>query len=241
MKFIIAWKTTPVLISSLLLTATQARKMKTFDGTGFSVEGNLELDESLGGGDNADIIGAHLHTGMANVNGPVNIIFCGGSPLPEVLAINGPCSNSDEWESPTSMGGWANGANNDTAVELVNLLPLGAPTTPEEFMSALDICSSISCEVYFNIHTAYSFAQNPGAGLARGKLEPTDCPSTKPVGAKCWTGDINSANTNDVPAVTNKLPSNAGSVTDLLVTYIGDEKKPKKGNKKGKNEKKKNK
>lgn len=213
-----------------------------FDGTGFSVEGNLVLNTSLGlGGVNADIIGAHLHTGRDNVNGPVNIIFCGGSPLPEVLAINGQCSKSDEWESPTSKGGWANGANNDTAVEGQTLLPFGAPTTPEEFFTALTACSSINCEVYFNIHTAYSFQKNPGAGLARGKLAPTDCPSTKPVGSLCWTGDINSDNTNDVTDLANKLPANAGSVTDLLVTYIGDEKKSKKSSKKGKKEKKKNK
>ena len=35
-----------------------------------------------------DVIGAHLHTGSANTNGPVAVIFCGVAPLP---SMNGAC------------------------------------------------------------------------------------------------------------------------------------------------------
>ena len=42
-----------------------------------------------------EIIGAHLHTGSAATNGPVNIIFCGGAPLPGILGENGPCTVTD--------------------------------------------------------------------------------------------------------------------------------------------------
>ena len=34
------------------------------------------------------MIGAHLHTGSANTNGPVAVIFCGVAPLP---SMNGAC------------------------------------------------------------------------------------------------------------------------------------------------------
>ena len=40
---------------------------------------------------NSDIIGAHLHTGSAATNGPVNIVFCGSSPLPAPIVLNGAC------------------------------------------------------------------------------------------------------------------------------------------------------
>ena len=43
---------------------------------------------------NSDIIGAHLHTGSDVKNGPVNIVFCGSSPLPPPLQLHGACLTS---------------------------------------------------------------------------------------------------------------------------------------------------
>lgn len=210
-----------------------AMKME-MEGSGFSAEGMVDLDNTLEG--NLEIIGAHLHTGSMTVNGPVNIIFCGGAPLPGILGMNGECNdlsnqeimrnmNAAHWESMTSMGAWENGANGATAVDGADTLADGAATTYDTFMEALDMCTSDDpdmCDVYFNIHTNYSFAYNEGAyGLARGQLVPTDCPSHKPDGAKCWTATVTSENTNMVDGLPNMLPNDAGMVRDLLITYTG--------------------
>jgi len=200
------------------------------EGTGFSAEGTVVLDNTLNG--NLEIIGAHLHTGKSNVNGPANIIFCGGAPLPGVLGINGECNdlfdqrmdgnmNMAGWEALTSKGAWSDGANKDTDVAGSNSLEDGSATTYNEFMTALHECDEYECNVYFNIHTNYSFAENPGYGLARGQLLPKDCPESKPDGSKCFGGTITTEHTNEVDGLTNKLPVNAGEVTDLLITYMG--------------------
>mmetsp|Transcript_29561 Transcript_29561/g.98056 ORF Transcript_29561/g.98056 Transcript_29561/m.98056 type:complete len:235 (-) Transcript_29561:325-1029(-) len=66
---------------------------------------HVHLDTSLHG--NQDIVGAHLHTGSATVNGPVNIVFCGGPPLPGLLftktkgVTNMACSMYEH-----TLGGW---------------------------------------------------------------------------------------------------------------------------------------
>jgi hypothetical protein len=100
----------------------------------------------------------------------------------------------------------------------------GAATTYSAFMTALDGCTSDICDVYFNLHTNYSFSVNPGVGLARGQLEPTDCPDDKPDGMKCFGATVTSEKTNEVPGVT-PLADNAGEVTpisgDVLITYMG--------------------
>jgi hypothetical protein len=225
-----------------VLTATSNVVVHAMDagmeGTGFSAEGTVKLDNNLPG--NLDIIGAHLHTGSATVNGPVNIVLCGGSPLPDLLAINGECNDLQnqrterntvsvtDWEALTSKGAWMNTANDATSVANVTTLADGAPTTYESFMTALNECTKDNCDVYFNIHTNYSFAENAGAfGLARGQLVPVDCPSDKPERAKCFGGTVTSENTNKVKGLTNQLPSDAGEVLpiagDVLVTYIGDD------------------
>ena len=56
---------------------------------GLYATGIIDFDSTLEG--NTDIIGAHLHTGSSTTNGPVNVIFCGSAPLPDVLTIDGPC------------------------------------------------------------------------------------------------------------------------------------------------------
>ena len=211
------------------------QKLKSEYNAGFSASGTVDLDNALE--NNLQIIGAHLHTGSMTVNGPVDIIFCGGPPLPGVLGINGECDdlsdqalkangmmNTAHWEATTSKGAWEDGANKATSVDGAKSLADGAATTYDTFMEALDECTgeADSCDVYFNIHTNYSVAYNEGAyGLARGQLVPTDCPSDKPDGAKCWTATVTSDNTNMVDGIPNQLPANAGMVGDLLVTYTG--------------------
>ena len=114
------------------------------------------------------------------------------------------------WKAPSSMGAWSGGGNNDTA------------TTYETFMTALGECNENECNVYFNIHTNYSFVENPGYGLARGQLVPKDCPESKPDGAKCFGGNITTVHTNEVDGLANQLPATAGEVADVLITYTGD-------------------
>jgi len=60
-----------------------------FGETDFTLFAELNYDTSIQF--NADVIGAHLHTGLDTINGPVNIIFCGSSPLPASLLRDGAC------------------------------------------------------------------------------------------------------------------------------------------------------
>ena len=56
--------------SALAALATDGK-----EGSGFTVEAKISTDNKLLG--NTAIIGAHLHTGDATTNGPVNIVYCG--------------------------------------------------------------------------------------------------------------------------------------------------------------------
>jgi hypothetical protein len=210
------------------------------EGTGFSVSGMVTLQNDLP--DNLQIIGAHLHTGSSVVNGPVNIIFCGGPPLPGLLGINGECTDIEnetprgyegmelfEWHAMTSKGAWADGGNKATSIASAENLADGAATTYETFMKALSECTNDSCDVYFNIHTNYSFSENPGYGLARGQLYPNHCPDDVNA-TKCWGGVIDTEKTNMVNGLNNTLPVSAGAVTplqgentlnDIIVMYSG--------------------
>ena len=60
-----------------------------FGETDFVLYAELSVDSAIKY--NSDIIGAHLHTGSAVTNGPVNIVFCGSSPLPPPIVLNGAC------------------------------------------------------------------------------------------------------------------------------------------------------
>jgi hypothetical protein len=60
-----------------------------FGETDFTLFAELNYDSSIEY--NSDVIGAHLHTGSATTNGPVNIIFCGSTPLPAPLLLDGAC------------------------------------------------------------------------------------------------------------------------------------------------------
>lgn len=114
--------------------------------------------------------------------------------------------------------------NTATAAANATTLADGEATTYSTFMTALDECTSDMCDVYFNLHTNYSFSVNPGVGLARGQLFPTDCSDDKPDGMKCFGATVTSENTNAVPDVM-PLAVGAGEVTpisgDVLVTYMG--------------------
>lgn len=174
------------------------------------------------------------------VNGPVNIMFCGSAPLPDLLWKNGPCETDhihthhnkhygQDLNAPTSMGAWADGANNATALPNAMSLEDGAATTFHEFIKALKECTENSCDVYFNIHTEYSFYYNPGAfGIARAQLRPVTCPSgvNSNYDTMCFgtNGEVNSMNTNQVMGLPNQLPDDAALVmplmeADVLVMY----------------------
>merc|ERR1712010_16078 len=60
-----------------------------FAETDFQLEANLHVDSSIA--KNKEVIGVHLHTGSATTNGPVNLVFCGGPPLPGPLLLGGLC------------------------------------------------------------------------------------------------------------------------------------------------------
>lgn len=60
-----------------------------FGQTDFVLYAELSVDNAIKY--NSDIIGAHLHTGSAVTNGPVNIVFCGSAPLPAPIVLNGAC------------------------------------------------------------------------------------------------------------------------------------------------------
>jgi len=231
------------LASSLVISSTSAIK-----GDGFYASGIIDFDSTLEG--NTDIIGAHLHTGTSTTNGPVNVIFCGGEPLPDVLSIDGPCEVRDalgEDSPPVEEGRYVksweaipyddlltevftNGANNATSVSGATTLADGAPTTFDSFLEELLACTVDACNVYFNIHTNYSFNLNAGAyGLARAQLSPVPCdkkelkPEYSIDTAKCFNAIATSSNnTNMVTGIPNQLAPNAGYMYgDLLVVYQG--------------------
>lgn len=217
------------LVTTWFLAATSMAQPVSYtgNGEGFSVE--IEVVTRLLNGTfaNADIIGAHLHTGSPTTNGPVAIIFCGSAPLPGPLQANGPCNTTDQkifskdnmdfaaqvLAAPTSIGAWDNGVNKMTSVPDATTLDDGAPSTYQEFMQALVKCNENYCPVYFNIHTNWSFNYNAGAfGLMRAQLKPTSCPSTEGPDVLCLAsrGFVTSTNTNDVHGLPHLLPDFAG-------------------------------
>ena len=125
---------------------------------------------------NRELIGAHLHTGRAVVNGPININLCGSPPLPPpALAGVSACPSASDFEL-TLHGGFSSTANDATAVPGATTLGDGAATSYDELAAALSKCTRAHCPVFFNLHTNYSFELNPGAwGVARGQLRPVKC------------------------------------------------------------------
>jgi len=214
---------------------------------GFYAKGYVNFDESLKG--NTEIIGAHLHTGSAATSGPINIIFCGGAPLPGILGENGPCTVTDPIENGDRFSAiwqaeatdldmaFENGGNAATAVANATSLADGAATTLDTFLDALMSCTETDCDVYFNIHTNYSFATNTGAlGLARGQLHKSACTPefSENVNTVCFGATVNSENTNKV--VPNPLAKDAGSVLpiitlDIIVVYTPEPSSKKKSKK----------
>merc|ERR1712238_651817 len=94
-------------------------------------------------------------------------------------------------------------------------------------------CTIDDCDVYFNIHTKYSFDLNVGAyGLARAQLTPITCDKDKlregykMETAKCFMAMATSNNTNLVTGIPNQLAPDAGATPGkdgegLLVVYQG--------------------
>jgi len=195
----------------------------------FRVEADFEFargTETLAG--NTDFIGAHLHTGDATTNGPVNVIFCGAAPLPSVLQTNGPCVlQNAEYGDTTFTAEWTQ--KNSKAIAGVDV---------EQFLTDLKACTDTSCNVYFNAHTSYSFYTNPGAfGVARGQLRPVTCKGSKSKRRKnkCYAATVTTANTNLVDGIPSQLvgDSEVSAVNgNILVTLIGP-----KNTKKGKGDK----
>jgi len=152
-----------------------------------------------------------------------------------------PKKNTDEqgrytatWEATVSDPNveFKNGGNDATSVSGATTLADGASTTLKSLKETLMSCTSDECDVYFNIHTKYSFNLNAGAyGLARGQLQLlSECPVTLKPGydyetAKCFGATVNSASTNMVEGIPNQLAENAGKVTpilgEVLVIYQG--------------------
>ena len=87
--------------------------------------------------------------------------------------------------------------NAATAVANATSLADGAATTLDTFLDALMSCTETDCDVYFNIHTNYSFATNTGAlGLARGQLHKSACTPefSENVNTVCFGATVNSEN-----------------------------------------------
>jgi len=238
--------TTATLFLASTLAVISPSTTSAYTGSGgdrFYATGLIDFDSTLEG--NTDIIGAHLHTGSSTTNGPVNVIFCGSAPLPDVLTIDGPCEVREyspavgegryikRWEAHPSYDlrteVFTNGANNATSVPGATTLADGAPTTFDSFLEELVACTVDECNVYFNIHTNYSFNLNAGAyGLARAQLSPVACDEEElEVGynmgtAKCFSAIASSNNTNLVTGIPNQLAPNAGyTLGDLRVVYQG--------------------
>merc|ERR1712238_266513 len=186
----------------------------------------------------------------------VNVIFCGSAPLPEVLTIDGPCVVRTDGEMGDLVGDgdtsgryikawealplddlltevYTNGGNNATSVAGAETLADGASTTFASFQEALIACTVDECNVYFNIHTKYSFDLSAGAyGLARAQLTPITCEKDKlkegykMETAKCFLAMATSNNTNLVTGIPNQLAPDAGATPGhdgegLLVVYQG--------------------
>jgi len=202
----------------------------TDSGSGFMALIHMKTNATLDG--NTDLIGVHLHTGSSTVNGPINIIYCMGEPLPSSgnwencaeLLSNTHTSNgvfTATFLATYSVGAWDNGVNNATAIPGAMTMADGAPTTYDTFMTALEDCTVDNCEAYFNWHSRYSFSMNPGYGLGRAQLAPLNsCPSSVSGGsANCYgtQGPVTSSNTNMVTGLNNTLPDSAGYAEVLII------------------------
>merc|ERR1711865_994194 len=115
---------------------------------------------------------------------------------------------------------FTSGVNANTTVSGATSIADGAASSLEELGTELRACTDAStCNVYINIHTNYSYTQNPALGLARGQLQLITCPDGKAVkkdgydskNTKCFSASVTSANTNKVP-VPNQLADDAGKV-----------------------------
>ena len=97
--------TTATLFLASTLAVISPSTTSAYTGSGgdrFYATGLIDFDSTLEG--NTDIIGAHLHTGSSTTNGPVNVIFCGSAPLPDVLTIDGPCEVGETGEDSIPVG-----------------------------------------------------------------------------------------------------------------------------------------
>jgi hypothetical protein len=168
------------LIPESMYTEAQVKLKQTVSG--WTAELILNRSESLPPGPdntNTQIIGAHVHTGNAQTNGPINVNFCSSSPLPPPATegVSG-CPQTEAAMQQGIAGQYDSTANAATAVPGATTLATGAATTLITFDAAvLEYCSSVStCDAYFNFHTNYSFTLNPGAfGIARGQLSRVPC------------------------------------------------------------------
>lgn len=109
-----------------------------------------------------------------------------------------------------TTGAYASGGNAATSLPGATSLATGAATTFTSFSTALDACTSTSCDIYFNFHTNYSFGYNAGAfGVARAQLvRDPFCDASL---VKCFSAVATSVKTNIVHGLPNQLPHDAGS------------------------------
>lgn len=97
------------------------------------------------------VIGMHLHTGNASVNGAPVVVFCGDSPLPGVLVnFTVPCVQQEPGQTVTYIGNYVQGVDPASVREMLL-------TAPEE--------------TYFNIHDLTSFQEVGTNGLIRQQLD----------------------------------------------------------------------
>ena len=137
---------------------------------------------------NTEVIAYHLHAGDASMNGAVSVVFCMTSPLPTPdLGQNTVCPQTltADITNGKYLQPIADATNPSTTVPKTlststTMLASGnAPQSQEVFNKALEDCTLSDCNVYFNMHTKYSFAANGGKalGLSRAQLVPVACPA----------------------------------------------------------------
>ena len=142
-----------------------------------------------------EIIGYQLHSGDSNAkNGAACVVFCMSVPIPIPPLPAGAKAKPFKWRNgvgcpqtnsySTNSGEFMFSVaettnpqkqhfaadNDDMAVGL-------APANRTVFNNALRQCTSTKkdCNVYFNLHTKYSWSKTHGMGLARGQLRPIAC------------------------------------------------------------------
>jgi hypothetical protein len=152
---------------------------------------------------NTEFIGAHLHTGNETTNGPVAIIFCGSSPLPSFLQTNGPCFINNTVYGETEFTAEWTQTSSKAIAKLDTMM----------FLDKLAACTKQSCDVYINVHTSYSFYNNPSkaVGLARGQLRPTKCRGNAKFNKMCYKATVTSSNTNLALVPTSNFNTTLGN------------------------------